>query len=306
MEEKLKSYRYKVYGLDIESEIEIEEFIYNEEETERGQCIKIMYGELPENIQEKMGCGKYIELSNGYIWFHIEHVATYCIEDGEKIIVIPCENADMQLLKVYLMCSCLGFIMLQRNQVAIHGGTVEMGNKAVIITGDRGAGKSTLTTALRRKGYKFLSDDVAAAKINETPMIQHGFPYQKLCEDAMNQMGYDKSSYQSFCGDSQIKYMVPAQEQFVEEERPLTAIVEICKGTVDNVKIEQIKGQEKLAHIMKNIYRGEYISALGGMKSNYMKQCIDIAKNISFYRMTRPQVGFTLDEQISCLEKIVL
>ena len=68
----------------------------------------------------------------------------------------------MQLMKIYVMCSCLGFIMLQRNMVAIHGGgVIEMDNKAVIFTGDRGAGKSTLTTALRRKGYKFISDDVA-------------------------------------------------------------------------------------------------------------------------------------------------
>ena len=85
--------------------------------------------------------------------------------------------------------------MLQRKMVAIHGGVIEMDNKAVIFTGDRGAGKSTLTTALRRKGYKFISDDVAGIKIDKVPYVMPGFPYQKLCESAMDNFEYDKEKY---------------------------------------------------------------------------------------------------------------
>ena len=85
-----------------------------------------------------------------------------------------CENANMQLMKIYIMCSCLGFIMLQRDMVAIHGGVIEMDNNAVIFTGDRGAGKSTLTTALREKGYKFISDDVAGIMFDKVPYVMPG------------------------------------------------------------------------------------------------------------------------------------
>ena len=124
--------------------------------------------------------------------FVSDNIATYCITNGNKVEVEVCENANMQLLKIYIMCSCLGFIMLQRDMVAIHGGVIEMDNNAVIFTGDRGAGKSTLTTALREKGYKSISDDVAGIMFDKVPYVMPGFPYQKLCESAMDKFGYDK------------------------------------------------------------------------------------------------------------------
>ena len=121
------------------------------------KVVNIKNGVMPKEIKDDILKGSKIKFSKDRIWFYIPNIATYCIINGSEIIVEVAEGADMQLMKVYLMCSCLGFIMLQRDMVAIHGGVIEMDDKAVIFTGDRGAGKSTLTTALRRKGYKFIS-----------------------------------------------------------------------------------------------------------------------------------------------------
>ena len=196
----MKLNNYYVYGLNIKSEIEIEEFVkldnINDEDV-----VSISYGTMSDEIKQGIREGKRIELSDNKIWFHINNIATYCVSNGNKVEVELCDNVDMKLMKVYVMCSCLGFIMLQRNMIAIHCGVIEMDNKAVIITGDRGAGKSTLTTALRRKGYKFISDDVAGIKIDKVPYVMPGFPYQKLCESAMNKFGYDKEAFTSFMSD---------------------------------------------------------------------------------------------------------
>ena len=178
-----------------------------------------------------------------------------------------------------------------------------MDNKAVIFTGDRGAGKSTLTTALREKGYKFISDDVASIKIDKVPFVMPGFPYQKLCESAMNNFGYDKEDYTSFMSDKEVKYIVPAKDQFVYEEKELTSMVKLTVGDVDEVTIEELTGSEKLNNIIENIYRGEYIKHLGKMDPIYFKQCIDIAKNIRFFKITRPANKFTVDEQIELIER---
>ena len=134
---------YKVYGLNIRSEIEIDEFDKLDEILEKN-IVNIRYDKISTEIKDKISEGINIQLFQNKIWFHIDNIATYCISNGNDIKVEVCENADMQLMKIYIMCSCLGFIMLQRNMVAIHGGVIEMNNKAVIFTGDRGAGKSTL------------------------------------------------------------------------------------------------------------------------------------------------------------------
>ena len=283
---------YYVYGLNIKSEIEIDEFQKRDIILE-DKIVNIKNGIMSNEIKDDILKGIHIKLSKDKIWFHIDNIATYCITNGNNIEIEVCGNADMQLMKVYVLCSCLGFIMLQRDMVAIHGGVIEMDNKAVIFTGDRGAGKSTLTTALREKGYKFISDDVASIKIDKVPFVMPGFPYQKLCESAMNNFGYDK----------EVKYIVPAKDQFVYEEKELTAIVKLTVGDVDEVTIEELTGSEKLNNIIENIYRGEYLKYLGGMNPQYFKKCIDIAKNIRFFKITRPANKFTVDEQIELIER---
>lgn len=304
MSDKL-CYYYNVYGLEIESSIEIEEFIKIKNKPKQKESVKIIEGKMKETIKQSIAQGVRNNFSKDEIWFHVENIGTYYIAGGELIQVEPCENCDRKLLKVFIMCSCMGFIMIQRNKVAIHGGTIVIGDKSIIITGDRGAGKSTLTTALRLKGYKFLSDDVAATTVDGKPRIDYGFPYQKLCEDSMDKLGYDKEQCTSFMSDTQVKYMVPAHEEFVELSVPLGAICEIVASDVEEVEIEVIKGREKLMHLMKNLYRGEFLQYVGGIQGEYFKQCIAIAKEIDFYRIKRPQTEFTIEEQIRYIEKIV-
>ena len=297
--------KYNVYGLDIKSEIEIEEFIKLDSIKETN-IVNIIYGEMSEEIKNSISKGSKIKLTKNKIWFHIDNVATYCITNGNKVEVEVCESADMQIMKIYLMCSCLGFIMLQREMVAIHGGVIEMDDKAVIFTGDRGAGKSTLTTALRERGYKFISDDVAGIKIDKVPYVMPGFPYQKLCESAMDKFGYDKEKCTSFMSDKEVKYIVPAKEEFVGEKRELIAVVKLTVGDVEEATIRELTGSEKLNNIIENIYRGEYIKYLGGMNPKYFRQCIEIAKNIRFYTVIRPVNGFTVDDQIELIEREVV
>lgn len=296
---------YYVYGLKIKSEIEIEEFVkldnINDEDV-----VSISYGIMSDEIKEGIREGKRIELNDNKIWFHINDIATYCVSNGNKVEVELCDNSDMKLMKIYVMCSCLGFIMLQKKMVAIHGGVIEIDNKAVIFTGDRGAGKSTLTTALREKGYKFISDDVAGIKIDKVPYVMPGFPYQKLCESAMDKFGYDKEKNTSFMSDKEVKYVVPALDEFVYEGRELVSIVKLTVGDVEEVTIEELRGSEKLNNIIENIYRGEYIKHLGKMDPIYFKQCVDIAKNINFYVVTRPKDKFTVDKQIELIEDKLL
>ena len=196
--------------------------------------------------------------------------------------------------------------MLQRDKVAIHGGTIVKDNKAIIITGDRGAGKSTLTTALRLRNYSFLSDDVAAVEFSDhIPMINYGFPYQKLCEDAIDNFKYNRKNYNWILSDNKIKYMVKVDKTFMGKSVELFAIFEIIWSDVQDVEVVEIGGSEKLSKIIDNIYWGEYIRNLGGMTPKYLQKCFNIAKHIRVFKIIRPKNGFTVDRQIELIENIL-
>ncbi len=297
-------YFYRLYGLNIDSNIEILEFPKRNEDFKDKDIVTILYGQTPNNILEEIREGKSIHVTKDHVWFHIDHVATYCIENGNTVIVDPWADCDISLMKVYIMGSVLGFLLLQRESTAIHGGTVVINGNAIIFTGERGAGKSTLTTALVKRGYNFVADDVAALSFDNKIVVEPGFPYHKLCVDALENMYYVKELYPCFQADGKVKYIVPDFYGFYKRKVPLTAICELDMGEVDNVKVEEIKGGEKLNKIIKNIYRTEYIGSMGGMTPKYFKKCIEIAKEAKFYIITRPKGKYTVDDQIEIIEGI--
>lgn len=300
-----QKYYYKVYGLNIESQILVPELTVLDDKIEKNIDVKIYYKTLPDDIKQKVDEGKKAFYNGKYVWFHINNVGTYLIQNGDTVTIELCENPDLNILKVYILGSVLGIILLQRNTVAIHGGSIVINNKGCIFTGDKGAGKSTLTTALRQRGYDFVSDDVGAIELSDIPMINPGFGYQKLCEDAMIKLGYDSSKFTPFRSDMNIKYIVPALDNFVKEKVPFKALFEIEQGDTQKVEVVEVTGNEKLQKIIKNVFRIEVLMYSGGVPADYFKKCIEIAKHIKFYKITRPKNQFTINEQIEIIENII-
>lgn len=300
-----QKYYYKVYGLNIESEILVPELMVLDNKIDKNIDVKIYYKTMPDDIKQNVNEGKKAFYNGQYVWFHIDNVCTYLIQNGDTVTIDLCENPDLNILKVYILGSVLGIILLQRNAVAIHGGSIVINNKGCIFTGDKGAGKSTLTTALRQRGYDFVSDDVGAIELSDIPMINPGFGYQKLCEDAMTKLGYDSSEYTPFRSDMNIKYIVPALDNFIKEKVPFEVLFEIEQGDTQKVEVVEVTGNEKLQKIIKNVFRIEVLMYSGGVPADYFKKCLEIAKHIKFYKITRPKNQFTVNEQIDIIENLI-
>lgn len=296
-------YLYRVYGLNIESEIKIPEL--SKLDKDSNIDVKINYGTVSDEIKDLIKMGYMANYQKQDMWFNIPDLAIYHITNGNQVIIEPYENADNQLIKVYILGSVLGMVLLQNNIVAIHGGGIVIDNKGYIFTGDKGAGKSTLTTALRQRGYNFVADDVCSIKQGEINKIHPGFGYQKLCDDTMMKLGYNPDEYEPFRSDFNIKYIVPALDAFVDYEVPLEAVFEITVSDVENVEIKEITGIEKIQRLIKNIFRIEMLHYSGGIGSEYFKKCADIAKGIKYYNIIRPKDVFSVNEQIEVIEDII-
>lgn len=304
MKENKKIYRYKIYGLNIESEIILPELekigIYETID------VKISYGIMPDKIQNYINKGKKTKYKKREMWFYIKGVAKYLITNGCNIIVEPDKDASYIEIKKFILGSCLGMALIQRETVAIHGGTVVINDKAVVLTGDSGAGKSTLTAAFRMANYKFMSDDVAATIIDldksDNVLVCPGYPRQKLCIDAMNSMNYNADDF-TMIDEVRNKYSIPTIESFISNDMQLCAIVEISAEDCEFVEITEVKGLDKMDMLMKNIYRIE-ITRKSGIYDKYLKKCMYIAKHIPFYKLKRPNGKLSVKEQIDLIKGI--
>lgn len=295
------SYYYRVFGLNVQSQILCHELIELDERERAFIDVNVELGQVNMEIQEQIESGRSSHFDSLNMWFHIPKVATYWVTDGNRIVIEVDPEAHLDEIKQFLLGSCLGMIMLQQDTIAIHGGSVVINNQGLLITGDRGAGKSTLTSALRLKGYQLVADDVSALDVSEL-LIQPAYPQQKVCEDMMDQLGYDKSKYKSIDIDQKVKYLIPTKNQFKSEPVRLQGIIElVCSDEVDDIKVEELKGSQKLMTLYRNIYRIE-MKIISGVNPNFFKQCVELSKGIPVYRITRPREGWSVDDQIEWIE----
>lgn len=296
--ERVTKYTYKVYGMNIESEIFLPELLLVSNKEDDYVDVTISYGVMPKGIRHELENSQTYKFGKNEMWFSIKEVAQYYIYNGNAIIVEPYPNGDMEDIKIFLLGSAFGMLLIQRDIVAIHGGTVIVDGQGVIFTGDSGVGKSTLTAALRKKGYAFLADDVSVTSkgIDGIPVINPGYPQQKLCKDAMEKMGYDTDKFIMIDSDRD-KYAIPVCNDFFKEAVPLGAIFELAIGEVNNVHVSEVIGSEKLKVLLKNIYRIELTRYIG-ISPSYFKSCVDIVKKIPLYRIIRPKDTFSIKQQI--------
>lgn len=299
------SYKYFLYGLSVESEIQIEEAYEKEFSTKSD--VKVVLGDMPKEaldlFKEKSENEPFAAFSKEAMVFRIPKVGDYWVTK-DSITVAPVCGADDQQIKSFLLGSSFGYCMLLRKQVLLHGGAVAKDGKGVIVTGESGAGKSTVTDALLDKGFLFVADDVCSISVEgERPHINMAYPQQKLCKDAAVKKGYDLSEL-IYINEDRDKYALRLKDGFLPEGADFNYLFEIMLSNEDDFSVREITGHEKLMIILRNIYRGEDGFKFWGVPPEYMQSCLKIASTVQIYQIARPVGKDTLCEIIDSISEI--
>lgn len=284
-------YRYRVYGLNIESYIKLKELVTISKGSEID--VKIYKGNL-DKVEFK---------PDRDIKFSIVNVGRFAIIDNKEVIVEASIGATADEIKAYLIQTVMSIVLYRRNCIPVHGGAISIGDKSVLIVGESGAGKSSLTTALRRKGYGFIADDLACIEIKDEPMCMPTFPYQNLCRDTANNFGYDVSKLKVIDTERD-KYRLDVKESFINKPVPVGAIFEIRKSDCKKVEVREVIGKEKLSFVLNNMYTSQITNSLG-VSNRVFKKCIELSNSVPYFIIYRPENLFTVDDQIKIIEDIV-
>lgn len=94
-------------------------------------------------------------------------------------------------------------------------------------------------------------------------------------------------------------------KKFSNTRVPLFAILQLSVEDINEISIKEVRGYEKVKLLMENIFRGVVLNHIE-IDPNYFKECIVLAKNVSVYKLIRPQNGFTINKQIQIIEELIL
>jgi hypothetical protein len=110
------------------------------------------------------------------------------VADGEVVA----DGDDEAFLRQCVVGPGLGVLLHRRGRLVLHGSAVEVDGRAVVLLGEKGAGKSTTAAALLARGHALVTDDLVALAEppgGGAPLIAPGPAQMKLWPEAAEAVG---------------------------------------------------------------------------------------------------------------------
>lgn len=269
---------------------------------DRPADLEIRLGTVPERLEAPVFEGPLLQVgADGTCRFAIETVAAYLVEGGRRITVQPWQAADAPDVRVFLLGSVFGFLCHQRGLLPLHAGCLMIDGNAVAIAGEAGTGKSTLTAAFLRRGFRMLADDVTVLDTTASggPLALPSFPRIKLWRDAMGGLGYAMAGVERIRADME-KFQVPTDAVFEAAPSPLAAVVHLKVVTDErHEELERLHGFGAIDALTDNVYRRAAAIRMG-RKAALLVSLIPLAK-LTNLRLSRRRDLSRLDETVDLL-----
>lgn len=293
----MKTTIYKAFGLRFASSFAMPELLLAADQ-EGTPDVEIVEGDLHQAWKDYVPENDYYGYTEEQFLLYVPGIAIFSIRQGKQIIVSPLASADDKGIRLYLLGTCMGAILLQRETLPLHGSALVIDGKAYAFVGDSGAGKSTLASALLSKGFSLLTDDVIAISFagpdGNTPIVIPAYPQQKLWKESIDLLGRDSKQYEIIY---ETKYAVPVASYFCPEPVPLAGIFELAKNDKEEVSIRKYIGLERLPLLHDHTFRNFLIPNFGKQQWHF-SAISRISSRVNVYQLQRPSAGFTIPDLV--------
>jgi len=274
---------YYSHGISILSEIQFPEFTIKKS---AHVDVIIRLGEINSSHKNF----KVVYLSNlmkakiksNKIHFLWNNIDVFIIKNCEEIIINPQTGLKESFLRLLFLGYVLPILLHLKGRLVLHANAVTMNDGAVVLLGNSGVGKSTISLALHKKGYYLLSDDVLSIKVNgeNYQTVYPGFPRIKLFPKVIKKMKENPESMPNinFYND---KRSYNVLDNFFNVKKSLKAIYSIKKGS--ETVIDQINSHEALMELIRSSYCFKFFEK--NELSENLKQCSTVINNVPMKRL---------------------
>lgn len=298
----MMKYFYRIYGLRVQSQIPFSQALPDQE----GDAdVRIAFGRVPDFLREA-GRKGYGTWTNGFAsaWFRVRDGTQVYVEKGRRITVELSKEPQQLAITSLLLSAGMALICLQRGDPFFHGSALYTGEEAILLCGESGAGKSTVTLELLRNRFGFLADDTVRVHPGAGGMLaEPSYPQQKLCRDMALRCGRPLEEL-IYIDEEREKYALRRQDCYVKQAAVLGKIFLLRKdvagtGQETAVRIRKVTGQEALETLSAQLYLADTYRYSTGIPYELMAQLIRIAGETGIYEVTRPADGDTLYEVVT-------
>lgn len=288
-------HRYRLFGLIVESEIELPELVADPGAGAPDVRIRLRtIANAPD-----APAGLHIEGDDALLV--IPAIGRFLTCGGREMLVEPAPEVSPRNLRLYLLGSAFASILHQRSLLPLHANAVVVAGRAIGFMGHPGAGKSTLAAWFHDRGFDVLADDVCVVTPGPggSPLAHPGIPRLRLWREALEAGGRDASAYErSF--DNMDKYTVPTDLERALPAVPLSHLYLLEKAE-DEPSVTRLEGSAAVEAMIANTYRGAYVRLMG-LTRQHMLACAELARTVPVFRARRRWGYDAFDAEGAALE----
>jgi hypothetical protein len=165
----------------------------------------------------------------------------------------------------------------------------------LLLAGDSGAGKSSLLASLLQRGWRMLSDDLAAVGLDENnqPVIYPVHSEILLWGDALKNLGNNPFAEIERLENG--KRAFSAAQQFASQPVPLHTIAWLRVQSEPTLQIEALRGQKVFQAINTLLYNSHIADALLDRRAHF-HLVSTVTQTVSIQRLSRPRGAWSVAE----------
>ena len=237
------------------------------------------------------------------VGFVVPGTGSFLVRDGREIVVDADPDADPAAVRLYLLGTAMGALMMQRGHLVLHGNAFRVGDSAAVVVGRSGAGKSTLAAELQRRGLDVLADDVVP--VDPEGRALPGYPRIKLWGDAVARLGVDAGGLERVASTID-KFQLPIRRG-PSTALPLRWVYVLERHLGPDLEISPVSGMEVFSLLHEHTYRNELVHG-DGVTRDHLALCARVSARVRISRVARPAETMTAEatadailEDISCV-----
>lgn len=210
--------------------------------------------------------------------------AAFSARGGRQVDIWPASGVAREDISIWLLGTVMAAILHQRGFLTLHANCLEVEEGAAIaVSGDSGAGKSSLAAMAADAGLPVLGDDLMALAPSQA-VVHPGVLRLKLWAQDLHLVGLTSNGLSRVASDLD-KYHVPLPP-VSPGPRALRRLYMLADGPMG---FEQLRGGAAADALMAQLYRFDVGQDVRGDKAEQFQQTLELASRIELWRFTRPR-----------------
>ncbi len=231
-------------------------------------------------------------------------VADFLLRAGE----IECRLVDPALaymVDVLLLGHVMACYLERQGVLALHAGALVVGHRAVLLAGDKGAGKSSMVTSMATAGFPLMADDIAAVEESGGRVLcRSAFPQVKLTPEQLERFAPGRPAAYSRFHPSFTKLSVPAADlgSFDPGPRPVGAIYLLERGGGEVTTIETLPPARAVVALVQHSFLADILADTSLARDRFA-HLVRVARAVPVKRLSYPDGFHHLDDVHAAIQR---